>query len=185
MRRGLFGGTAAAVFVAAIAFMVAPGAFAASPQDICNDLKDGKVDGSYTLAEWQAFFRDPTVQGYCTPTSVVIPPPVTPTPPPETGTTTTTSTAPPPVPLSPAPQPASAPRTSGVKGAQHTATSKPSTSAPKSAPAPATLGATRTKGALPFTGADLTVFAVVGLALIAIGIALRSTTKRRPQSPRT
>lgn len=178
MRRGLIGGTAAA-FVVAVAFMVAPAAWAASPQDICNDLKDGQVDGTYTLAEWQAFFRDPTVQGYCTPVSVVIPPPVTPTVP--TTTTTSTSTAPPPVALSPAP----APTTAAVKGAQHTVTSKPRPTAPKSAPAPATLGATKTKGSLPFTGADLAVFAVVGLALIAIGFALRSTTRRRPPSQST
>jgi LPXTG-motif cell wall-anchored protein len=166
MRRGLIG-TAVAAFVIAAAFAVAPGAaLAASPQDICKDLQDGKVDGNYSLADWQAFLRDPTVQGYCPPVVVVIPPTVK--------TTTSSSGTAPAVALTPQPAPA---RKAAVKGAQHTVTQKPK-------PAPAPVATSRTTGSLPLTGADLSVFAVVGLALIAIGLALRSTTKRRGPSPR-
>src|SRR4051794_21413924 len=38
---------------------------------ICADLQDGTLDGTYTQDQWDAFMRDPTVQGYC---NVIIPP---------------------------------------------------------------------------------------------------------------
>src|SRR5919199_4140473 len=64
MRRGRFVLGATTLLVAVIAGLTASAALAASPRDICKDLKDGKVDGKYTPAEWTAFFNDPTVQGY-------------------------------------------------------------------------------------------------------------------------
>jgi LPXTG-motif cell wall-anchored protein len=42
----------------------------------------------------------------------------------------------------------------------------------------AALGQTKAKGVLPFTGTELTIFAIVGLALIAAGLLLRSTAKQ-------
>jgi hypothetical protein len=53
--------------------------------------------------------------------------------------------------------------------------------APKAAAAPATkqaspLATTRSSGTLPFTGAQLTIFAIVGLALVAGGFLLRTTS---------
>lgn len=42
--------------------------------------------------------------------------------------------------------------------------------------------ATRTSGTLPFTGLQLTVFALVGLGLVAGGLLLRSTGRRRSES---
>jgi hypothetical protein len=54
--------------------------------------------------------------------------------------------------------------------------------APTAATAPATkqaspLGTTRSSGTLPFTGAQLTIFAIVGLALVAGGFLLRTTSR--------
>jgi hypothetical protein len=59
--------------------------------------------------------------------------------------------------------------TTKVKGAQHTVKT------PVQAAGVAPLGATKTSGTLPFTGADLGLFALVGLALLGIGVLLRST----------
>jgi LPXTG-motif cell wall-anchored protein len=52
-----------------------------------------------------------------------------------------------------------------------------SQSPPRQAAAP--LGTTRTSGTLPFTGAELSVFALVGLALIGGGILLRMTGRQK------
>lgn len=184
-----------------VGFAVAPGALAATPQDICQDLHDGKIDGTYTAAEWTAFFQDSTVQGYCSPVVIVTPPPVTTTtvtnvtPPPTTTTDTTTtviSVTPPPtttVTATPAAPAVPLTPTSGVAGVQATQTSSPSSTpttgvqganhtikAPvTSATGAAPLGTTKTSGALPFTGSQLGVFALVGLALLAVGLLLRST----------
>lgn len=198
MRRGRIT-LAAVALVGAAAFTGAPLAAAASsatPADICKDLSDGHLDGTYTNADWQAFLQDTTVQGYCSPIVVIVPPPpptttttttpaLTPPAPPTTTVTTTVTTPAPataPVPLVPVTgvQPTVIAQ---VKGAQHT---KPTTRvkgakktviAPKrSAAAPITT--TRRSGTLPFTGAQLALFTIVGLALIATGFLLRSTTRR-------
>lgn len=67
MRRGLFRGfkfVAGALLVMAV---LAPGAMGASPGDIYADLADGRLDGSYTRAELEAYARDAVVQGYGNP----------------------------------------------------------------------------------------------------------------------
>jgi hypothetical protein len=196
MRRGrILAGIAP--LVAACFLGGAPPAAAATPQEMCADIADGHVDGTYTNAEWDAFFSDPTIQGYgC---NGVVPPPAPAAPPaaqqsapatqPAQGAGPVTSGA---VPLSPSvPQvapPAQLPAvTAGVAGARKTivATAKPARTAgvlgakspSRSAAAPLT--ATAKRGTLPFTGAELGVFAVVGLALIGSGLLLRTTSRRR------
>jgi hypothetical protein len=151
----------AALLLSALTMAGAPAAVAATPQDICTDLADGHVDGTYTNAEWTAFFSDPTIQGYgC-------------------GGITTPAT-----PATPAPSGAAVPVTvvtgkgahtvgspaAGVQGTQQ-AVKTPVVN--RSAATP--LGTTKTTGTLPFTGAQLTLFALVGLGLLAAGLALRST----------
>jgi hypothetical protein len=144
-----------------------------SPAAICADLQDGKVDGSYTADQWNAFLHDPTVQGYC---SVMVP----------VGTPATPSTpatpAPSAVPLTPQLPPAVV---AGVKGARQTITrvAQPPKSvkgAQHTVSAPVThavapIATTKTGGTLPFTGAQLALFLLVGLALVAAGVLLRST----------
>jgi hypothetical protein len=186
MRRGRFLFGAALLLSALTLLGGAPAALAATPQDICNDLKDGKVDGSYTADEWTAFFSDPTVQGYGCGT---VPPPPSPTITPVVPLTPTpenTLTPPTPV-LTPVQQVAPAvqlPAVSGVAGTQKTVKGKPQVlgakSPTKSAAAPLT--ATRTRGTLPFTGAELALFALVGIALIASGLLLRTTARHKSQS---
>jgi hypothetical protein len=179
--------------------------------DICRDLADGQLNGTYTQDELNAYVaaqaHDPTLQGYCGPLVIVTTPPTTSTVPVTTttpgtttvvttttpggttttltetvpGTTTTTAAAvtPPPTTTtgvlgatSPTAQ-AAAP-TAHVAGAQKTKTA-PTSVAP--------LSTTRSSGTLPFTGAELAVFAVVGAALVAGGLLLRASTRRRePQA---
>jgi hypothetical protein len=45
--------------------------------------------------------------------------------------------------------------------------------------------ATQTKGTLPFTGAQLGLFAIVGLALVAMGFLLRTTARQKASKPRS
>lgn len=204
MRRGRIMIALAAAFAAAlVALPAAAFADGGTPMDICQDLQDGKLDGTYTVAQLQAFFTDPSVQGYCSPVVVVTPPttppPVTtttstpaPTPPPPVTTTTQAPTpAPPPAPVTPVvitavkgathtstPVPVAAPaaaKPTGVKGAQHTVSSPP-----RAAAAP--LSTARKQGTLPFTGAQLALFLLVGLGLVATGLVLRATGRRRPEA---
>jgi hypothetical protein len=46
-----------------------------------------------------------------------------------------------------------------------------------------TLGQTKASGTLPFTGTELTIFFIVGLALVGTGVLLRSTARQRSQPP--
>lgn len=168
---------------------------AGSPSAICADLQDGKLDGTYTQDQWNAFLSDPTVQGYC---SVVVPPcvypgssggsgsggttacsPTTPTTPRRPTTPSTPSTTPP-VPLTPQ-QPAAV---AAVKGARHTVVHTPTTGVrgaqhtvkvPVSKSSVAPVSIAKTRGTLPFTGAQLALFTLVGLALLAAGLLLRLT----------
>ncbi len=194
MRRGRITFAVAAVTAAAFMAGIAPGALAATPQDICKDLQDGKVDGTYTAGEWTAFFQDSTVQGYCSPIVVVTPPPVTPppvTPPPVTPPPVTPPSTPA-VPLTPMVVPVVT-SVSGVAGTQHTVAPTPSVPTtgvkgsshtvrtPVTRTAAAPLSVTKTRGTLPFTGAQLTLFLLVGLALVATGFVLRATGRRQSQ----
>lgn len=62
-RRGFkFGASALLVMM-----VLAPGALGASPGGIYKDLADGRLDGSYTRAELEAYARDAAVQGYGNP----------------------------------------------------------------------------------------------------------------------
>jgi hypothetical protein len=160
-----------------------------SAMAICTDLQDGKLDGTYTQDQWNAFQADPTVQGYC---NVIVPPCAYPgSGGSGSGGTTCQTTTPPtqPQPTGPValtPQPAmvvrvkaaratvvksATPRRSAVKGTQHTATPQRAAAAP--------LTTTRRTGTLPFTGAQLIVFTLVGLGLVAAGLVLRGTGRRR------
>lgn len=199
MRRGRIMSALAAAFAAAlVALPAAALADGGTPMDICQDLQDGKLDGTYTVAQLQAFFSDPSVQGYCSPVVVVAPPTAPPTAPPATPTPPATPAAPAPAPApaptpaqvapvvitgvkgtthtsTPAPAAATAPKVAAVKGAQHTMKS-PS----RSATAP--LSTARKQGTLPFTGAQLALFLLVGLGLVATGLVLRATGRRRPEA---
>lgn len=66
--------------------------------------------------------------------------------------------------------------TTGVQGANHTVRTPVSN-------ATAPLAATKTSGTLPFTGAQLSLFLLVGLALVATGLMLRTTARPR-QKPK-
>jgi hypothetical protein len=127
MRRGrTLIGVIAALAAAAV---LAPGAGAATPQDICKDLQQhGRLTHQYTIAEIAAFKRDASVQGYCFLT-------VTPK------------------------------TTSGVAGALHSYSH---------AQGAAPLAASKVKAGLPFTGAQLTVALIIGAALLAAGLLLRT-----------
>lgn len=46
------------------------------------------------------------------------------------------------------------------------------------------LQAAKTKGSLPFTGAQLGLFAIMGIALIAMGFLLRTTARQKSSRPR-
>jgi hypothetical protein len=73
----------------------------------------------------------------------------------------------------------------GIKGAQHTATPAPRSAAvlggghtvkrPVAAASIPPAATVKAGGTLPFTGAQLGLFALVGLALLATGLVLRST----------
>jgi hypothetical protein len=152
------------------ALMLAPGALAASPDEIYADLADnGRLDGTYTQAELQAYLQSAQVQGYGNPIVVVTPPVVTP-----------------PVVAPPqAPAPTQAPPTSGVAGEQKTITPKPAAK-PAAQPTAQVAGAqsppiaqTASAGTLPFTGAELGIFALVGGALLLGGLLLRASARQR------
>ncbi|MDX6475359.1 MAG: hypothetical protein QOH95_870, partial [Gaiellaceae bacterium] len=131
-----------------------------------------------------AFFNDPTIQGYgCGGiTPPVTPKPGTPTPQGGTSPVQVTPQAAQPVVVIAAVKgtrhtvtPTKTP-VAGVQGAQHTV------KAPVRASAAAPLATTKATGTLPFTGAQLALFALVGLALVAAGTLLRSTAKQPPRS---
>lgn len=71
MRRGRVLTGVVALLAAAI---LVPGAFAATPEDIARDLADGKLDGTYTRAELNAFMQNATAQGYGGPIANVVVP---------------------------------------------------------------------------------------------------------------
>jgi hypothetical protein len=227
MRRGrltILVGTLA-TFVAT-ALVVASGAAAADPKQICADLADnGKLDGTYTQEELAAAMG--SLQGYCT-FVVVVTPPTPPAPPPPPATQQVcTEVAPgtpgavqapngkwytnapngnaeacgpaaavtPPAPPAPAATPPvppaapPAPPAGGTLPGQKTITSQPKpTAQPSAQPATGVAGQqsplrqTRTTGTLPFTGAELAIFALIGAALIGAGLLLRATSRQRAES---
>lgn len=159
--------------VAALAVLVgAPAALAATPEEIYKDLADnGRLDGTYTQAELQAFLQSASVQGYGNPVVVATPPTVTP----PTVTPAVTPAA------TPAPD-------SGVAGTSKTIVTKAKTNAAAKpaaqvagvvSPTQAPLQQTATAETLPFTGAELGLFAIVGGALLLGGLLLRSSARQR------
>lgn len=121
MRRGRL----ATVF--AMLVLAAPGAaLAASPQDIADDLADGRLDGTYTAAELQRAMSDPSLQGYLAETSQQV---------------------------------LGAQRASGGPGAGGGAP------------------AAGEQQFLPFTGAELGVYAALGVALLGGGLLLRRVAR--------
>ena len=142
MRRGrIFMG---AVAVVAIALVWIPGGVAGSsggsPAVIARDLSDGVLNGTYSHAQLQRYFRDATQQGYPT-------------------VTTTGDNA----------------------GGAVAGTNKESGGQQPIAVIPAT----KAKGTLPFTGAQLGLFAIVGIALVAMGFLLRNTARQKSSKPRS
>jgi len=153
-----------------------------SPQDICADIQDnGHLDGSYTAEQLAAFMNDPTTQGYCGAIAITVAPTVTPTP--ANTPASTPATAPPAATPTPAKRVVvkihkTPTKTHAVKGARHTATARQTAVAPVTRSA-TPLAVTKSVGSLPFTGAELGLFALVGLALVGTGLLLRTTTRQR------
>lgn len=145
MRQGVIKG----IITGIAALVLVPSAFAATPNDIYRDLADGKLDGTYTKAEMQAFVQSAQVQGYGNPL-VVVPPARK-----GGGVAGDQKTI-----ASPAPQ-----QSAGVAGAV--------------SPSQAPLTQTASAETLPFTGAELGLFAIVGAALLLGGLLLRASARQR------
>src|SRR5437867_4146521 len=57
--------------ISAAVLLGAPAAFAATPQQVYNDMADnGRLDGRYSAAQIQSTLGDPSVQGYGSPTVI-------------------------------------------------------------------------------------------------------------------
>ena len=189
------------LFIGALvaALAVAAPASAATPQEICDDLKDGQINGTYTAADWANFAKSASIQVYNCGTTATQNPPnpvVTVTPPASNEVTPTATVTPPPAGLLTPPvaevkptvqlptvlPTATVPQT-GVLGVDKTKTSNPANAAPanknKTAAGVAPLAATKRSGSLPFTGLELGLFALVGGILIASGLALRFTARQQ------
>jgi hypothetical protein len=149
-------GTVVCVTAGLLAVSSAP---AATPSEIAKDLADGKLDGTYTQQELESYLRDATVQGY---------PPPPQTPPPGVQ------------PTAPVPDQGEgqdqAPE-AGVAGVQ---TPPSSGAAPDAgvAGAQSPLEQTAQVGSLPFTGVDLLLLVVGGVALLALGLGARVAGRR-------
>jgi hypothetical protein len=176
MRRGRFFTGAMAVIAAALVWIpggVAGGGGGGTPNDIARDLSDGVLNGSYTKAQLERYLRDATHQVYTTLTSTTSTTPTTSTTQSTTQSTTTSSTASTPG----AGGGGNLPESNGnVEGtSKETGGNQPLAIKPAKP-----LAATKTRGHLPFTGAQLGLFAIVGLALLAMGFLLRSTARQKP-----
>jgi hypothetical protein len=143
MRRG----TIISGFLAVLVAFVAAGSAQAYDGRIAQDLKDGRLDGKYSQAEFAAYFGSAMAQGYGNP--VVTPPaaakPVV-TPPAAAG--------------------------AGVQGAVQTPGSPAAPSAGV-AGAQSPLGATQQTGTLPFTGIDLALLVAGGALMLGLGLGAR------------
>ncbi|HVM68259.1 MAG TPA: hypothetical protein VM204_00280 [Gaiellaceae bacterium] len=147
-------------FFAALAgaAVLLPAAAAATPADIAADLADGRLDGTYTRAELEAYMRDAMVQGYGRPE---LPPPLR--TPPKQGVAGQQGPVVVKRPNQPSQQPQQVTtRTSGVAGQQSPV-----------------LGETRQVGSLPFTGLDLALLVVGGTLLLLLGLGARRLGRDR------
>ena len=175
--------------VASVVMLWAPGALAATPEDIYKDLADnGQLDGTYTQAELQAYVQSASVQGYGNPVVIVTVPPTTitqVTPPAVVPTAIVPPAAVAPVVAAPVETPAAP--VSGVAGTTKTIVKAKPKAKPKPAaqvagvatPVQAPLARTASAETLPFTGAELAMFALVGAALLLGGILLRVSSRQR------
>jgi hypothetical protein len=169
------------VVSAGAAFFISPSALAATPAEICRDLADGKLDGTYSASDFDNFLKNAAAQGYCNPIVVALPPSQ-----PEQQPPVVQPEQQPPV-VQPEQQPPAAQpereREAGVAGAQ------------KEKVAPSVAGAERERvaarsrelaparrGALPFTGTELSVFAIVGALLLVSGALLRLSARQNRKS---
>ena len=155
--------------VAAVLF-VAPG-LAATPGEIAQDLQDGRLDGSYSQADLQAYLESAMAQGYGNPVATPATPgaPVAPATPaiPAGPTSGVAGVATPVVRPASTPTAAATPTapTVGVAGAEKTI-SRP-------------LAATGQVGTLPFTGVDLALLTAGGALLLLLGLGARRAGRAR------
>jgi hypothetical protein len=190
MRRGRIYGALTAVVAALGVFAGTQGvARAASPQEICRAIASGQFNAAaYSQADLQAYVEaqrsNPTIQGYCSP--LVILPPATTTVCVQQGPNgTTTPCGQDVAQTANGAAPAQAAGTvtvptQGVAGASKVKQSPPATAAGSpTQQSAAPLATTRSSGSLPFTGAQLAVFALVGLTLLAGGFLLRMTARHK------
>ena len=175
---------------AAGALVAVPAAFGATPQQVYDDMADnGRLDGTYTAADIQAALGDATVQGYGSPTVIVKLQDAGPCEYMVNGQGYDAQGR---------PVPATGPNCveGGVAGATECAYVEDGQGYDVNGNAvPATgpncqeggvagaqeppLSDTAQAGNLPFTGAELAVFAVIGLGLLASGLILRRTARSR------
>lgn len=126
---------------AATAMVLALPAGANTTRDIAKDLKDGRLDATYTKGELEAYIRDAVVQGYGNPV---------------------TQPAAPAAASGGGDQP-----TTGVAGAGQTESPQ------SSGPTTGALDEVGQVGSLPFTGVDLALLTLGGLALVGLGLGAR------------
>jgi hypothetical protein len=161
MRRGRIITWTLTIFAAVL--FVAP-ASAATPGEIAADLQDGRLDGSYTQGDLQAYLESAMAQGYGNPVSTPVTPaatPVTPAAAPVAPATGVAGVATPPAPAAPAAPAAETPAApvAGVAGVQKTVETP--------------LAETAQVGTLPFTGVDLALLVIGGSLLLLLGLGAR------------
>lgn len=157
MRRGRIITWTLTIFAAVL--FVAP-ASAATPGEIAADLQDGRLDGSYTQADLQAYLESAMAQGYGNPVSTPVTPAAVPVAP-ATGVAGVATPSAPAAPAAPAAQPAAQPAApvAGVAGVQKTVETP--------------LAETAQVGTLPFTGVDLALLVIGGSLLLLLGLGAR------------
>lgn len=174
------------VAVLSVVVLWAPAALAATPEEIYKDLADnGRLDGTYSQAEIDAFLQSAAVQGYGNPTVVVVPPTVAPPAPTSEAAPPAAAAVTPPV-VTPAVETPAAP-SSGVAGESKTIERKQAAAKPQpvtgvagvATPAQAPLTRAASAETLPFTGIELGLFALVGTALLLGGLLLRASARQR------
>jgi len=147
---------------AAVALLVAPAALGATPQQVYDDMADnGRLDGTYTAADVRGALADAIVQGYGSPTVIAGLKGAGPCAYVVNGQGYDAQGRPVPA------TGANCQEAGGVLGAQ--------------SPALGDVGQAQggQAGNLPFTGAELAVFAVIGIGLLASGLILRRTARGR------
>lgn len=176
-----------------VMLLFVPSALAATPEDIYKDLVDnGRLDGTYTQAEMQAFLQSASVQGYGNPVIVAAPPVVTAQSPATEAVTPSVdvaaapaAVATPPAAVATPPAAAQAAPATGVAGTTKTIVKKPAKASPVArvagvaTPAQQPLARTASAETLPFTGIELALFALVGSALLLGGLLLRASARQR------